>query len=200
MASPNGSASRGWRARSTTVSRKHVVYDVALPPDAAYDVLRRLPDGAAVLIQKPLGRDFEDARRIRDLCAAKEMTAAVNLQLRFSPMMLAVAYAVERGLLGEIVDLEVRLACATPWQLWPFMGVARRGRGADALDPLHRLDPVAARDAARGAVAVPTAPAAPGPRRRPDHDDPRFRPAASLCADASITPTASVRSTKTRRS
>ena len=113
---------------------EHVVYDVALPPDAAYDVLRRLPDGAAVLIQKPLGRDFEDARRIRDLCAAKEMTAAVNLQLRFSPMMLAVAYAVERGLLGEIVDLEVRLACATPWQLWPFMGAL------DAVEvPMHSI-------------------------------------------------------------
>ena len=111
-----------------------VVYDVALPPDAAYDVLRRLPDGAAVLIQKPLGRDFADALRIRDLCAAKGLTAAVNLQLRFSPMMLALADAVERGLLGEIVDLEVRLACATPWQLWPFMA------SLDAVEvPMHSI-------------------------------------------------------------
>lgn len=98
-----------------------VIFDVALPPDAAHDVLRQLPDGAAVLIQKPLGRDFDDTRRIRDLCRAKRFTAAVNLQLRFSPMMLALADVVGRGLLGEIVELEVRLACETPWQLWPFM-------------------------------------------------------------------------------
>lgn len=97
------------------------IFDVALPPDAAHDVLRQLPEGAAVLIQKPLGRDFDDARRIRDLCRDRGFVAAVNLQLRFSPMMLALADAIERGLLGEIVDLEVRLACATPWQLWPFM-------------------------------------------------------------------------------
>ena len=98
-----------------------VVFDVAVPPDAAHDVLSRLPNGAAVLIQKPLGRDFSEAGRIRDLCLSKGFAAAVNLQLRFSPMMLALADAIQRGVLGEIVDLEVRLACATPWQLWPFM-------------------------------------------------------------------------------
>ena len=111
-----------------------VIFDLALPPEAAHDALGRLPDGAAVLIQKPLGRDFHDTHRIRDLCRRKGLIAAVNLQLRFSPMMLALADAVERGILGEIVDLEVRLACATPWQLWPFT------KSLDSVEvPMHSI-------------------------------------------------------------
>ena len=111
-----------------------VIFDVALPPGATCAMLRKLPDGAAVLIQKPMGRDFEDAKAIRDVVRTKKLIAAVNLQLRFSPMMLALDDAVGRGLLGQIVDLEVRLACATPWQLWPFMS------SLDAVEvPMHSI-------------------------------------------------------------
>ena len=117
---------------------ENVVFDVAVPPDGAHDVLSRLPDGAAVLIQKPLGRDFSDAGRIRDLCLRKGFLAAVNLQLRFSPMMLALADAIQRGVLGEIVDLEVRLACATPWQLWPFMSAL--GSVEVPMHSIHYID------------------------------------------------------------
>ena len=35
------------------------VFDLALPGDQIAGVLEQLPDGAAVLIQKPMGRDFE---------------------------------------------------------------------------------------------------------------------------------------------
>ena len=117
-----------------SLAMEEVVFDMALPPDATREMLARLPDGAAVLIQKPMGRDFADATAIRDLVRAKGLTAAVNLQLRFSPMMLALADAVGRGLLGEIVDLEVRVACTTPWQLWPFMS------SLDAVEvPMHSI-------------------------------------------------------------
>ena len=64
--------------------------DLALPPGAHLDVLPKLPDGAAVLLQKPMGRDLAEATAILDLCRSKTLKAAVNFQLRFSPMMLAV--------------------------------------------------------------------------------------------------------------
>ncbi len=41
-----------------------VVFDVAIPPENIASVLERMPSGAAVLIQKPLGRDLADAQRI----------------------------------------------------------------------------------------------------------------------------------------
>jgi predicted dehydrogenase len=76
------------------------VYDLAVPPGAITAVLPVLPDGAAVLIQKPMGADLEQARAIRATCREKGLKAAVNFQLRFSPMMMAARQAVERGLIG----------------------------------------------------------------------------------------------------
>ena len=42
-----------------------------------------------MLIQKPMGDSFDEARRIRDICRRKKITAAVNFQLRYSPFVMA---------------------------------------------------------------------------------------------------------------
>lgn len=110
------------------------IFDIALPPGAVLDTVAALPRGAVALIQKPLGRDLAEATRIVAALEAGGITAAVNLQLRFSPMILAVRDAIARGLIGEIVDFEVRLNCRTPWQLWPFMSAL------DAVElPMHSI-------------------------------------------------------------
>jgi predicted dehydrogenase len=103
-----------------------VVFDVAVPPDQVAAILERMPPGSAVLIQKPMGRDLDDARRIRDLCRERQLVAAVNFQLRFAPNMLALRDALSRGLLGDVTDVEVRLNLHTPWGYWPFLKGARR--------------------------------------------------------------------------
>ncbi len=97
------------------------VFDVAAPPVAHEAILAALPQGAAVLIQKPLGLDLAQATAIRAVCRARRLRAAVNFQLRFSPMMLAVADALERGLLGRLLDIEVHLSLRTPWELFPHL-------------------------------------------------------------------------------
>jgi predicted dehydrogenase len=97
------------------------VFDVAAPPVAHAAILAALPAGAAVLIQKPLGLDLGQATAIREVCRARGLQAAVNFQLRFSPMMLAVADALERGLLGRLLDIEVHLSLRTPWELFPHL-------------------------------------------------------------------------------
>ena len=98
-----------------------VVYDVAVPGDQTLDVLERLPTGAAVLVQKPMGGDLAQARAIRTRVRDRGMTAAVNLQLRFSPGMLALRDLLHRGMLGELVDVDVRIVIDQPWHLWPFL-------------------------------------------------------------------------------
>ncbi|HEV8244257.1 MAG TPA: Gfo/Idh/MocA family oxidoreductase [Polyangiaceae bacterium] len=108
------------------VCQPGVVFDVALPASAVYSVLEALPDRASVLIQKPLGETLEEARKIVALCRRKQLLAAVNLQLRFSPGLLALRDAVERELVGRVIDVEVRVNAYTPWQLWPFLrGIPR---------------------------------------------------------------------------
>ena len=97
------------------------VFDLALPPDAILATVEQLPPGSTVLIQKPLGTGLDNARAIVRAIDARGITAATNFQLRFTPSMLAIRDAVRRGLLGDIVDVDVHLAVYMPWELWSFM-------------------------------------------------------------------------------
>jgi predicted dehydrogenase len=106
--------------------RADVVFDLALPGDQVLGVLAELPAGAPVLIQKPLGEDLAGALAIRSLCRERRLVAAVNFQLRFSPGVLALRDLLERGLLGDAVDVELRLVVEQPWQLWGFLKAAPR--------------------------------------------------------------------------
>ena len=103
------------------VSNQGAVFDLAIPPEHVHETLTQLPDGSPVLIQKPLGADLAGATRIVEICRAKDLTAAVNFQLRFSPVILALRDAAARGILGTITDCEVRVSCETPWHTWPFL-------------------------------------------------------------------------------
>ena len=119
---------------------KDVVYDIAVPPTAITAILPHLPDGAAVLIQKPMGADLQQAREIRTICRAKSLQAAVNFQLRFAPMMMAVRDAVARGLLGELLEIEVHLNVYTPWHLFPFLIPMQRVE--ISVHSIHYLDTI----------------------------------------------------------
>ena len=97
------------------------VFDVALPASALLETLPQLPDGAAVLMQKPLGENLDEARAIRDLCHRKGFVAAVNFQMRYAPYILAARSLIEQGVIGEVHDMEVRVTVYTPWHLWTFL-------------------------------------------------------------------------------
>ena len=123
---------------AAAVAVPEAVFDLALPPGAHLEVLPALPDGSAVLLQKPMGRDLVEATRILRLANDKRLTAAVNFQLRFAPMMLALADAVARGWLGRLVDVEVHLSLFTPWHLFPFL--KGMPRVEIAVHSIHYLD------------------------------------------------------------
>jgi predicted dehydrogenase len=108
------------------VADGEAVFDVAVPGDRIVGILQHLPEGAAVLIQKPMGQDLADAKRILACCTERRLTAAMNFQLRFSPGMLALRDLIERGGLGALVDIDVRVVIDQPWHLWPFLEGAPR--------------------------------------------------------------------------
>jgi predicted dehydrogenase len=107
-------------------TQEEVVYDVAVPARAILDVLPVLPDGAAVLIQKPMGETLQEARAIVDICHRKGLTAAVNFQLRWAPVMLAARKISDAGLIGQLHDIEVQVSVHMPWSLWSFLSTAPR--------------------------------------------------------------------------
>lgn len=110
------------------------VYDIALPPAAILPTINQLPKGSAALIQKPIGENLAECRKIISALDSRKITTAANFQLRFTPSMLAIRDAVRRGMLGAIVDVEVRLAVYMPWENWSFIPTL------DAVEiPLHSI-------------------------------------------------------------
>ncbi|HEY4150959.1 MAG TPA: Gfo/Idh/MocA family oxidoreductase [Chitinophagaceae bacterium] len=97
------------------------VIDLAVPGSAILSVLKQLPDHTAVLMQKPMGDDYAGALDILSLAREKQLTAAVNFQLRYAPYINAARHIIEQGLIGELIDIEVNVNVYMPWHLWPFV-------------------------------------------------------------------------------
>jgi predicted dehydrogenase len=104
----------------------NVVYDLTIMPEQYLETLSQLPDGSAVLIQKPMGDDFTQAKEILALCQAKKLKAAVNFQLRFASFTAAAKSLIDQGLIGELYDMEVRVTIKTPWEIFPHVIVHPR--------------------------------------------------------------------------
>ena len=104
----------------------NAVYDLTIMPEQYIEVLEQLPDGAAVLIQKPMGDNFAQAKEILELCRKKNLVAAINFQLRFAPFVSAARYMIDQGMIGELYDMEVRVTIKTPWEIFPHVMVHPR--------------------------------------------------------------------------
>lgn len=97
------------------------IIDMAVPGHAVMPLLQQLPDGAAVLVQKPMGEDIQTAKAIHALCQQKQLKAGINFQLRYAPFILEAKRMIAEGLLGDICDIEVNVNVYTPWHLWDFL-------------------------------------------------------------------------------
>src|SRR5215469_4621622 len=113
-------------AEAIAYAPKDAVFDCTVPAPAQTIVLPQLPNGAAVLLQKPMGETLAEAMEILKICRNKGLTAAVNFQLRWAPNMLAARALAQTGALGELHDMEVSVSCHMPWELWSFLKTAPR--------------------------------------------------------------------------
>jgi len=104
----------------------NAVFDVAVPGDQTISVLKQLPDSAAVLLQKPMGENYNEAKQILQLAKEKKLLAAINFQLRYAPYILAAKKIIDNGDLGELNDIEVNVNVYTPWHLWDFLMTSPR--------------------------------------------------------------------------
>jgi len=100
---------------------EQVVFDLAVPASQLKQILLKLPDGAAVLMQKPFGQNLEEARELLDICEQKQLTASVNFQMKFIPSVLAAKSLIDQGAIGELHDMEIRMNIYHPWELWDFL-------------------------------------------------------------------------------
>lgn len=108
-------------ADAVSAAPADAVFDIALMPEQYLDVLEALPDGAPVLIQKPLGQDLAAGRALLEVCHRKGLVAAVNTQLRFAPYVAVARALLASGGIGELYDLEIRVSVDTPWHQFPHV-------------------------------------------------------------------------------
>ncbi|HEX2101732.1 MAG TPA: Gfo/Idh/MocA family oxidoreductase [Candidatus Synoicihabitans sp.] len=108
-------------ADAVAAAPANAVFDLAVPAAALREVLPALPDGAAVLLQKPFGQDLAEAKLLLESCRRKKLRAAVNFQLRFAPYILVARQLIEAGAIGDVHDIDVRVTVYMPWQLWTFL-------------------------------------------------------------------------------
>lgn len=113
-------------AAAVRFAPQDAVFDIAVPASEIVHLLPSLPTGTAVLMQKPMGETLEEARLIREICHRRNLTAAVNFQLRYAPNHLGVEALARNGVLGELHDIEVQVRTYTPWHLWTFLARAPR--------------------------------------------------------------------------
>lgn len=117
---------------------ENAVFDLTLMPAQFVPTLGLLPDGAAVLIQKPMGDSLPEALDILEVCRSKKLVAAINCQLRFAPFVIAARNLVDSGAIGELYDMEVRVSVQTPWDLFP--NVKFHPRLEIAQHSVHHID------------------------------------------------------------
>ena len=98
------------------------ILDLAFPPDQQPGLIRRAlnqPHVKAILAQKPLAMNFEDARALVADAAAAGKVLSVNQNMRFDQSIRVLKQLLERGELGAPVLATIEMRAIPHWQ--PFL-------------------------------------------------------------------------------
>jgi predicted dehydrogenase len=124
------------------------VVSVATPPLLQRPVAAAaLARGRHVLVEKECGRDLADAQALVAAAARAGTVTAVSLNWRYAPSTLTARRAVERGAIGDLLELRMEwryrltdaqaaaLTATKPWVLQPAQGGGGlRGGGSHEFD------------------------------------------------------------------
>jgi hypothetical protein len=99
------------------------ILDVAVPPDAQPDLIRRAVELGrgrlrGILAQKPLALFVRDARDLVTRCADAGVVLAVNHNMRFDQSVRAAKDVLDRGWLGEPVLATIDMRAVPHWMPW----------------------------------------------------------------------------------
>ncbi len=133
-------------APEAALARDDVQAVCIVAPNHTHAALARLAAarGAAVLVEKPVGRDADEAQGIVASCDAAGVPMGVVLQNRFAPEAIALRETIRAGGLGRLVGAVVlvrdhrdaRYFAAGPWR----GRRERAGGGALRIQAIHMVD------------------------------------------------------------
>lgn len=117
---------------------------VATPPSVREEVIAPLTAaGIHILLEKPIGRTFEESEEIVDLCDAANVTLGIVFQHRFRASAIAAARLVESGTLGRLGVVEISVPIWRDQTYYNDQGrgtYARDGGGVMLTNAIHSLD------------------------------------------------------------
>ena len=97
----NYSIEKIYSSEEEALAEKDVVFDIAVPPQVLLGIVQKIPNNSICQLQKPMGNSMTQAKRIKEIINEKNIIACVNLQLKFSPMMIALREAIDKKMLGK---------------------------------------------------------------------------------------------------
>src|SRR5262245_50529282 len=108
---------------SLLADRSIEILDVAVPPDAQPEIIRRaveLGKGRlrGILAQKPLALSLTDARDLVKRCADAGIVFAVNQNMRFDQSVRAAKDVLHRAWIGEPVLATIDMRAIPHWMPW----------------------------------------------------------------------------------
>jgi len=95
------------------------ILDIAFPPDQQPELIRlalRQPHIKAILAQKPLALDLDNAILLRDEAAAAGKLLSVNQNMRFDQSVRVLHQLLEAGELGDPVFVSIEMRAIPHWQ------------------------------------------------------------------------------------
>lgn len=117
---------------------------VATPPSVRKDVIEVLAaSGTHILLEKPLGRNPDEAREVVDICERAGVTLGVLFQHRMRAPSVAAARHVASGALGALGLVEIAVPLWRDQAYYDELGrgtYARDGGGVMITNAIHSID------------------------------------------------------------
>lgn len=95
------------------------VLDIAIPPDRQLEVVQyavKQDHIKAILCQKPLAMNMQEAKEIVRLCEDADVKIGVNSNMRYDQSIRALKTILDRGYLGEPVLATIEMRAIPHWQ------------------------------------------------------------------------------------
>ena len=120
------------------------VIDVAVPPDITAAVVEKIvahprtKQGAirGLLVQKPLGTDYAEAKHLVDICEQAGLTLAINQNMRWDQSIRYAKTLFDQNALGEPVLATIDMRAIPHWMPWQ----QRQGWLTCRIMSIHHLD------------------------------------------------------------
>lgn len=114
--------------------------DIAVPPDVQLSVMREVVKRndhiRGVLAQKPIARDYAEAKQIVTLCEEAGIKLGVNQNMRYDQSIRACKFILDQGYLGEPILATIDMRAIPHWMPWQ----ERQGFVSLRMMSIHHLD------------------------------------------------------------